>query len=170
MKKQKEVQKPQSVREIAEEKFNSARSNLLLVVILTLINMVLLVVGSDSMMLFSATIPYWAMLVGIVSVAGPFFIGGIAVGVILLGIYFACWFFSKKHYGWMIAALVLFIIDTIFLAGLYLLIGDVSGWLDIIIHIWVLYYLIMGVKYGRDLKLLPEETEYTEPAAEEIEE
>lgn len=167
MKKQQGIQKPQSIREIAEQKFNTARSNLLLMIILTLINLVLLILGSDTMMLFSATVPYWIALIGFVSGDGMLLTIGIAVAVILLGIYFACWFFCKKHYGWMIVALVLFIIDTICLAGLSLLIGDVSGWLDIIMHIWVLYYLVIGVKYGRNLKSLPIDLMYMEGKMEE---
>ncbi len=82
---------------------------------------------------------------------------GIVIAVFILAIYLVCWIFSKKHYGWMIAALVLFIIDTAIMGVTYVFAGDTSGILDAVIHIWVLYYLIIGVKYGIKLKKLPAE-------------
>jgi hypothetical protein len=57
----------------------------------------------------------------------------------------------------MIAALVMFSLDTLFLIGLYILLGDAFGILDTLIHVWVLYYLIVGVINGVKLKKLPEE-------------
>jgi hypothetical protein len=41
--------------------------------------------------------------------------------------------------------------------GLYIWVGEVSGVLDVLIHAWVLYYLFIGVKYGRELKNAPVE-------------
>ena len=49
-----------TAREAVQRKFNSARSNLLLMIILTFVNVILYFVGTDSMLLFSATIPYLA--------------------------------------------------------------------------------------------------------------
>lgn len=68
-----------------------------------------------------------------------------------------CWIFSKKHYGWMIVALTLFIMDSICMCILYLYAKEFSGILDVAIHIWVLYYLIVGVKCGVKLSKIPEQ-------------
>ncbi len=155
-----------SERAIAQGKLKAARSNLLLMIVLTLLNIVLLFFKADYMLLFSATVPYFSVAVGMVSEISRFLIVGICLAAIILLAYLLCWIFSKKHYGWMIAALVLFIIDSLFMIGIYVISKDFSGVLDVVIHIWVLYYLVIGVKYGYRLKLLPKEEE-TEAAFEE---
>ena len=151
-------------RQAAQRKFNSARSNLALVIVLTLINIALFAFGSDTMMLFSATVPYFAVIFGVVIGEPVFLAVCIAVAVISIGLYVLCWLLSKKRRGWMVAALVFFIIDSLCMVGFYILAEDISGILDVIIHIWVLYYLIVGVRAGAQLKKLPEE----DGAAEEL--
>lgn len=144
-------------REEVQQKYNNARSNLILMIAFTFINVVLLAVGSDVMMLFSATVPYFAVGIGVISENSVILMIGILIALVILSIYLLCWILSKKNYGWMIAALVLFVLDSICMCALYLLTQDFSGILDVAIHIWVLYYLIIGVKYGAQLKKLPEE-------------
>ena len=146
-----------SPRRISELKYTSARNNLLLMIILTAVNMILVAVSANVTMLFSATVPYYSFILGIndqSKVFTPFFV---AFSLICLAAYVICWVFSKKHFGWMIAALVMFSLDTLFLIGLYILLGDAFGILDTLIHVWVLYYLIVGVINGVKLKKLPEE-------------
>lgn len=145
--------------EICQQKYNTARINLLLMIGLTVLNVVLAFVGSDSMMLFSAIVPYIAAVWTTIPEFQPIIIPLIAIAVISIAAYLVCWIFSKKHYGFMIAALALFVIDTLALVAFYLWAGEVSGILDIVIHAWVLYYLIIGVINGVKLKKLPEETE-----------
>ena len=53
--------------------------------------------------------------------------------------------------------MVLFVLDSLFMVRLYLSLEDFSGILDVVIHVWVLYYLVIGVKYGHQLKKMPEE-------------
>ena len=57
----------------------------------------------------------------------------------------------------MIAALVIFSIDTVAWAGICILVGDISGIFDFLIHVLVLYYLIVGVINGHRLKQLSSE-------------
>ncbi len=59
-----------SEREKLTERFNSARTNLLLVIILTVINIVSFVINSNSYFLFSASIPYAFSVVGVVTFMG----------------------------------------------------------------------------------------------------
>ena len=135
-----------------------ARRNLLLMLILTIVNVALYFTGSDTMMLFSATIPFYGVIFAelYAMYSTIVFIGyGLAVGFLVA--YLACWFFSKKRYEWMIVAFVLFIIDTLAMIGLYIWVGEASGVLDTLIPVWVLYYLFIGVKYGRELKNAPVE-------------
>ena len=144
-------------RDVALQKYAAARSNLLVMICFTLLNVVLLFFKADVMMLFSATVPYFAALLGLLDESGLLLVPGLLVAAIGLIIYFLCWLLSKKNYGWMVAALVLFVLDTMALIGLYVWTGDFSGILDLAIHIWVLYYLIIGVKFGKQLKNMPEE-------------
>ncbi len=151
------ARQPQTLRERLQQQYATARSNLLLMLLFTVINIVLLVAQTDTMFLFSATVPYFTMALGIYG-ENTIFLGiCICVTVITLVLYALCWLLSKKHRGWMIAALVLFILDTVALAALYLSVDDFTGILDALIHIWVLYYLILGVVSGKKLSDLPPE-------------
>lgn len=154
----------------ARQKYAVARNNLLLMLILTVVNIVLYLCGSQTMMLFSATIPYFAVVLGSAGGYTMYLVIGLGIAAVLVISYLLCWIFSKKHYGWMIAALVLFIIDTVAMVGLYLLAEDISGVLDVLFHIWVLYDLVIGVHYGSMLKKLPAEEPVLPEEAEEISE
>lgn len=148
-----------------DQKYNSSRMNLLLMVILTVVNIVLFFTGAETMMLFSATIPYYAVAFGYYFPPSGLATGLFVLAGILVLAYFLCWLLSKKNYVWMIVALVLFVVDTVALAALYIWTKDFSGILDALIHIWVLYYLIVGVSSGAKMRNLPEEVE--EAPAEE---
>ncbi|MBQ6717944.1 MAG: hypothetical protein IJN22_03505 [Clostridia bacterium] len=161
-------QKPRNKKEFALQQVKIARSNLLLMIILTVVNIVLLAVGADTMLLFSATVPYYVAAFGIFSEISQLIVAGLAIAAVILVLYLICWIFSKKHYGWMIAALVLFILDSIAMIGLYIWAEDFSGILDLVIHIWVLYYLIIGVRFGYKLKNIPPEEAVEYEQSEQI--
>ena len=147
-----EAQRAANQRSLAEEKFASARSNLLLMTVLSAINLVLLALGTETMLLFSATVPYFVALISTMMDAA---VVGFVLAMALLLVYLLCWWKSEAHFGWMIAALVFFILDTAFMGFLYIYAGDIGGIMDVLIHAWVLYYLIVGVIYGRQLRTLP---------------
>ena len=139
-------------------KYRNMRASLLLILIFSAINLFSPLAGFY--MLFSAYIPlvivdvgaYFYMVQGMTVVA---YVVAVAMAFVTLVPYLLCWIFSKKHVGWMIAALVLFSIDTLFfLIDLfsYLALGDYSFLLDLVFHAWVLVSLILGVKYGLDMK------------------
>ena len=144
------------------QKYDAARSNLLLMLVLTAVNIVLLFTSADLMLLFSATIPYVSTIVAMELFAYGYDVigyGYVAATVIPLALYLVCWILSKKKVGWMITAFVLFILDTIYMAYIYISAGDASGILDVVIHALVLYYLFVGVKSGLALKNQPEEVD-----------
>ena len=146
-------------RDVALNKVKNARYNLLVMIIFTLVNLVLLMLDSTTFLLFSATVPYYAVAFNMIFVNGTLPVVGLVIAAICLLAYFLCWLFSKKNTSWMLVALILFIIDTICLILLYVLAGDFSGILDFVIHVMVIYYLITGVKYGSKLKKMPEAVE-----------
>lgn len=98
-----------------------------------------------------------------------FFWSAVVVSAVVLAMYAVCFFASqskKKNedgsvtvsysMGWLIAALVLFSIDTlIYIAMLVLLIGfQMSMLIDLAIHIYIIVTLVMGVISAYKLKKL----------------
>ena len=166
--------KPIAPRALYQQKFTSARYNLLLVIGMTLINIVMLFLGGSSYFLFSATIPYS------LSIDGAYYTGKLpeefytdmpadaqffpdsylaimlGIAIAILAVYFLCFMLSKKFKtGWMITAAVMFVLDTLYMLFIYGV--GVDSVMDILLHAWVLYYLISGVVYGLKLKKLPED-------------
>lgn len=131
---------------------NVSRYNILIVIALTLVNLIFLLVGSDTYFLFSASVPYY--IVGITQAISPVATAFATVfAVAVLAAYFLCFLFGKKHMGWLIAALALFAIDTVFY--LYLLVflylpniseeTLISILIELVMHFYALYYFIAAV-------------------------
>ena len=129
-------------------RYRGARNSLLLMMIMTVVNTVLAAVGSYTYFVFSDYLSYYLALFGRVyfeELGEPLYliIGCVAAAIVLLP-YLLCWIFSKKRRGWLIAALVLFIIDTL---GMFYLYGFAPDMLiNIFFHAWVIFYLISGIR------------------------
>ena len=172
-----------SQREILTNKYQSARANILLVVVFTLLNIILLVTNSNTYFLFSAAIPYFIVDLGMLLcgkypqeyyleefaemefMGDAFLVVTLVVAAVILVLYLLSWILSKKpRVGWMIFALVFFAADT---AGMLFLTGISSDMIiDILFHGWVIISLVSGVVSYFKLKKLPEEEEL--PQVEEI--
>ena len=155
-----------------ETKYNSCIANLLLVVAFSVVNIVLLVTNANTYFLFSAFIPYFAVDCGMyfcglypeeyyydepdmIFADKSYMAFAIAVAVVILLIYLLCWYLAKKKkIGAVIFALVFFIIDTV--AMLWLTGFSTDSIFDIIIHIWVIYYMIIAIATYKKLKKAPE--------------
>lgn len=157
-----------------EQKYNMSRSNLLLVVVFTVINLILLVTNSNSYFLFSAFIPYFITDLGmylcgrypeevyvdgleeLVFLDNSVFVVLLVISIVLTLMYFLAWLFSSKNrVGWLIFALVFFGIDTV---GMIVLTGlSFESAIDILFHAWVVYYLVVGIAAHSKLKNLPPE-------------
>lgn len=167
-----------SPRGSLEAKYNNCVSNILVVVVFSLINIVLLVVNSNSYFLFSAFIPYF------VADYGMFYSGSypeeyyydvpeselldksflavtLVIAAVILLIYLLCWFFArKKKVVWLYIALVLFLADT---AAMFYISGFSADMImDIVFHLWIVFYLINGIVNYNKLKKMPEEIAVTE--------
>ena len=159
---------PMSPREEVEMKYKRSRYNLLLVAIVSIVNLFYMAFG-ERYFLFSARLP--SILVELTLVTAPEdvtvafadLLVPIVVGVILSLPYLLCFFFSKKRPGWMVAALVFFGLDCIYLLTMYYLTDVIP---DILFHAWVMFYLITGVINGFKLKKMPEEDPLPEFGAE----
>lgn len=142
-------------------RINLARSNLIAMTLLTVVNIAAYFFGGDFGFPFSAFFPYAAVIFGDIfatELADPMiFYWGIALASIVLILYIVGYFLSKKRHGWLIAVTVLYVLDLIFMTYIYFPDFDFSALLDYAFHFWVLYYLVLGVIAARKIKNLPEE-------------
>ena len=147
---------PTTPRQVTEAKYKRSRANLLLVIIASVINLFTLALN-NSYFLFSLSLPSIPLEVIMMDFPEATFaelLIPIVIGFVLTLPYLICWIFSKKRPGWMVVALVFFIIDCFLLITLYDLTSVIF---DILFHAWILFYLITGVKHGFKLKKMPED-------------
>lgn len=172
--KNKEQKQELSQRQILETKYRNARSNLLVVLAFTIVNIILSVANANTYFLFSAYVPYMLADLGMMlcgmypqeyygeELAGIEFLDKgflavmLAIAGVILVLYLLSWIFSKKNRrGWMIFALVLFAIDTALLLLMNGIVLDMI--LDYVFHGWVIASLISGIVSVGKLKKLPED-------------
>lgn len=148
-------------REYLTQKRNSGRSTLLTILIFTVINIVMLVVQADYYFLFSASVPYYLTLFGMIFdkfVVGTYTTSALVIAAVILGLFLLCWIFSKKRRGWLIAGLVLFIVDTLALLGFSMALEMLTdNILDFVFHGWAMVELVAAWKADRKLAELPPE-------------
>ena len=157
-KKQAQPATPLSPRSGLERKYASSRANLWLVVITSLLNL-FFIAFNNSYFLFSPSMPplfveLTLLEAGEAGVEMSALVVPFILGIVLTLPYLLCAIFAKKHVGWMIAALVFFSIDCIYLVAMYELTSII---IDILFHAWILFYLITGVINGFKLRKMPEE-------------
>lgn len=159
-------------RETLQNRYNGARTNLILAVAFTVINIILLFID-NSYFLFSIYVPYFIASIGMVitgKMPQEFYAEGweeteflgtgalvvmLVIAAVILVLYLLSWLLSKKNkVGWLIFALVLFSIDTI---AMLFLQGITESIIDIVFHIWVIVSLSSGIRAHKKLKNLPEE-------------
>ena len=162
-----------SERQQLESRYNSARINILWVLIFTIVNIVLLLAGKYTYFVFSAFIPYVLMVYGMdvtgkmppdyyeldmrmYDFADPSILTTVGVIVAAIcGLYLLCWLLSKNgKVGWLIVAMVMFVLDTIFMFSNGIPTDSV---LDVVFHIWVIVSFGMGIYAHFKLKKLPPE-------------
>ncbi len=162
-------------------RLSGARVNIILIIFLTVVNSICAITSvSGSYFLFSATVPFYLTVrmaaytghlpsevyedpengwTGVQFLPDGFFIFAIVVSVIILLLYALCYFFSKRHYGWMIVAAVMFFADTLALLGTFWLYDfEFNNLLDVAVHIWALVSFILAAVSGIKASRLPKET------------
>ncbi len=151
-----------SEKELLMQKVTTARYNMLLVAVLTLVNAVMLLAGADSYFLFSASLPYHLTILGAEFTAQTgsaiYTVLSVAFLAVSVGAYVLCFFMGKKHVGWLIAALAMFAVDTVYFLAVYMPICIAAKFsvasivIDLIFHGYALYYFIMAVVNSFRLK------------------
>ena len=146
------IMKQKKMMSPTETKLNNARLWLLLITVLSAVNLILPYVTGTYFVFSSyfsrliADIGYFTALELEAPVIMYVFT---AVAAVCIVPYLLCWIFSKKHYGWMIAGLVLFCLDTaVFLIDVpaYIVAGDYSVIVDLLFRIFGIVALASGVK------------------------
>ena len=166
---------PKMQRQALTSRYAAARTNLLLMIVFSLFNVLMLAANSGVYFLFSASIPYLLtdlgmMLCGMypqeyyegleamIFFDKSFFVALLVISLLILAVYLLCWIFSKKKCGFLIGALVLFSIDTVIMIISY----GLSSIIDLAFHIWVIVILAMGISAHYKLRKLPEECGFVE--------
>lgn len=121
--------------------WSTARTSLLIIVVLTAIGMLLGALQVDFMFTFSIYFSVFAAYLGGVA-GGPFLLVGLLVALLGVAPYLIAYFLTKKNRGFMTAALVLWCIDTAITLVSLTVIG-------IIVHILGIVELAQAVKAGK---------------------
>ena len=146
-------------REYLLRQVANGRYSLLLIVILTVVNLIMTILDTNTYFLFSASVPYYLVFVGMGiengfvdgawNVKGTLTYTGLVIALVIVAVYLLCWLLSKKRAGWLTAALVLFVIT-------FALYDSPMGKLvDFLLHIWAIVELVQGVRGSKKLKALP---------------
>lgn len=126
-------------------KYNNSRLSILLLFIFSVIN-IFTISTLGTYFLFSAYLPQ--VLISLAYLDPSLTPVMVILSILYILPYLLCYIFSKKKAGWMIAALVLFSVDSLFFLidlPAYLAAGDLSFIIDLIFRIYVLASLIIGV-------------------------
>ena len=156
--------------------FTVARSNLLLVAVLTICNIALLITGSDTYFLFSASVPYIITSLSMYLCGmypEEYYEGGyesyeffgkglfgtaLAISIAIIAVYFLIFFLlRKKRKIWLVVALVIFAIDTVVMFAYYGLNLEMA--FDILFHIYLIVSFSIGIYSAGKLKNMEENGE-----------
>lgn len=173
--------KPVKTKEMFARDLKISSMNILLMIALTLVNIIMIIANANTTFFFSAAVPmYLVLLFSELCGMRPaefyeefypdwqasdflpsgLFWGVVAVAVVLVAVYFALWFFSRKKKVFSIILMVVFALDTIGLLGFSLLYGfGMTTLIDIAFHAWVFYYLILALKAWDGMEYAPSEAE-----------
>jgi len=152
------------------KKFETSRKNLLWVAIFSVVNILLMLLRANITFLFSASFPVLVIELGqILSEElgySPLLLIAAIISFVSISLYAVCYFLAKKHRVFILVALILFSIDTLFLIWIITLGFELSILLDVAFHIWILYYLITGTRTWAVLRKLPPDEEIEEDGNE----
>ena len=148
-----------------ETKYKNMRLMILLTLIFSLVNCVT-VLAIDTFYYFSAYLPLVFIATGVNFYVGTgmmiFYVVAVVLALVTLIPYLLAYIFSKKQVGWMIAALVLFSVDTLLLLVDVIVAFSSALLICLLFHVYIIVMLAMGVKYG---KLVKQEKEAAQAAA-----
>lgn len=152
----------------------AARTNLLVAVLFTVLNVVMLLARTNRYFLFSMTLPYWLTFFGYTFdyfQVGTYTYTGLTLAALPVVAAALCWFMSKKRHLWLWGGTIVFGLDTVAMLAMIIWSGDFASMIiDIVFHGWVLYTLIHGLVavYGLRKPVLVECGDDPVESAEEV--
>ena len=144
-----------------QKRFNNARNIILVVLLCTIASIAMIAVGSDTMFLFSASIPFYFAIEAILYE----FIFGYVIAVVSSLALVGCWFLAKDRILGLVLAIVYFILDSLFLLWLFdFELSIIAG--ELLFHAIIISYLVYGIIIFPKQKSLEDELlgEITEKA------
>ncbi|HPE94687.1 MAG TPA: hypothetical protein PLT66_01290 [Bacillota bacterium] len=126
-------------------KIRSARSTILVVAVLSVINFILINAGSETYFVFSLSSTY--LLASLGAYYAEMQTIGIIANILIIGLFVLFWFLSKKRPKFIIGALVMWVLDFIFMLSAALLLyeeGLADSLLELAFRAVVLVSLILG--------------------------
>lgn len=139
-----------------QRNLTAGRSYLLMVLILTMVNIGMVLMGSDTYFLCSVYVPYLLCFMGKNQLSYEgfeiSFSGALVVSAVILGVLFVIWAQSKKRPSLLYGALILFVVDTLALVKLAVdadILAD--SVVDLLFHGLVLWQLFQGARCGNKL-------------------
>lgn len=139
-----------------QKRLNGAKSSILLVAFLTIVNVILIATNADIVFLFSAYVPQVVMDIS-ADIAAEEGINailyiGIGVSIFMALVYLFLWVGARKKFGFLPAALVFFGIDTVMLLIDIIPYFDMIFIPDIVLHLFIIAELIVGIVAHKKLK------------------
>lgn len=145
------------------QQITNGRGSLLMLLGFSAVNLLLLAVNAGRYFLFSASIPYYLVLFGMVMdtpagaenyVFGDYATVALIIALAILAMYLLCWIFAKKKYGWLTFAAVLIVLDTVglLLITFTMLENPMENIMDILFHAYLCYLMIRGAMAVRKVK------------------
>lgn len=132
-------------------------------VIATAVNILLMLVNAGFYIPFCGSIPYYLTFFGYYfdhNQLGIYTLTGLLMALPFLAAFLLMWFRAKHSVGWMIAGMVLLIVDTVALALIALVLSGSPGsfLMEVLFHIVVLYELFVGIRARRRMDAAEKET------------
>ena len=159
----------------ATAKFNQARSSLLIIAILTLINIILLISNSSRYFLFSASLPYFAVSLCMLlcgkypaeiyegelesilqnPLPSAVFIASLVFSLVVIAAFVVCFFWGKAKKAGYITGFVLIMLDSLFFL-LTIIIGfsSLDSIFDILVRLFLIVEQIIGLKSMYEIEKL----------------
>lgn len=172
-----------ALRHTLETRYDKARAGLLLLTVFTLLNMSLVLLGQDLFFLFSASLPYQAVYLGMYRIgklpdevygaalkemefsAPSFLIAQTVAAVVLTALFFLCWIRSARRSAYQLTlATLLLAADTVYLIKTAPL--GAQTVIDLMMHALILFYLLSGIVAAMRLSHLSK-TEQDQPASDD---
>ena len=144
--------------------YQRGRNNLLSALLVSVVNIILGAVEATFYFPFCAWLPYQFGYLGILQlmefdalplVSQRLTLGYLLIAVVALVVLLLCWIFSRKHFGWLITAFVLFSLDLGVLVWSSVSFQLPELLLDIFFHIWILVILFLGLRAGIRARKMP---------------